>query len=218
MPSASSEQHAASGLCAVQALAEVLCMPTRDPSMASDDTRARIIGGVLGLAEPLPVIGAQPPFLGERDYCLVNARSGLALLVDLMSPGQVWMPSFICEVMLRAVQNRGTRQRFYEVDHDLAMTSQDWLEDVREGDIIVLIDYFGFPADSSCAAAAKQQGAWILEDACHGLLSGIVGQLSDFVLFSPRKFLGVPDGGILRSVAGELWTMSSWSLRLPTGG
>lgn len=37
----------------------------------------------------------------------------------------------------------------------------------------------------------------MLEDACQALLSRIVGQFCDFVLYSPRKFLGVPDGGIL---------------------
>ncbi|MDY6953921.1 MAG: hypothetical protein SWE60_20640, partial [Thermodesulfobacteriota bacterium] len=46
---------------------------------------------------------------------------------------------------------------------------------------------------------AKERGAWVLEDACQALLSGGLGKRADFVLFSPRKFLGVPDGGILMS-------------------
>jgi dTDP-4-amino-4,6-dideoxygalactose transaminase len=115
--------------------------------------------------------------------------------------------------MLKAAADRGPPQRFYEVDYDLTVSSQDWLEDVCKGDIVVLIDYFGFPADSICAAAAKQRGAWILEDACQALLSTGMDQLSDFVLFSPRKFLGVPDGGILsirpRGLLGDVKLESS---------
>jgi dTDP-4-amino-4,6-dideoxygalactose transaminase len=62
-----------------------------------------------------------------------------------------------------------------------------------------LIDYFGFPLDSNTAILAKKRGAWVLEDACQALLSEHVGQYSDFILFSPRKFIGVPDGGIVVS-------------------
>lgn len=165
--------------------------------MGCDGTMARIIGRVFGLADMLPIKDAQPPFLGERDCCLVNARFGLALLVEQLSPGQVWLPSYFFKVMLRAVQNRGARQRFYEVEYDLTVPSHDWLEDVLEGDLLVLIDYFGFPTDSGCVAELRQRGAWIVEDACQAALSRVIGQLSHFVLFSPRKFLGVPDGGIL---------------------
>jgi dTDP-4-amino-4,6-dideoxygalactose transaminase len=45
----------------------------------------------------------------------------------------------------------------------------------------------------------KKKGGYVLEDACQALLSKHVGNHSDFVLFSPRKFIGVPDGGILVS-------------------
>jgi dTDP-4-amino-4,6-dideoxygalactose transaminase len=60
-----------------------------------------------------------------------------------------------------------------------------------------LIDYFGFPTESTCAREAKKRGAWLCKDASQALLSERVGELCDFVLFSPRKFVGVPDGGIL---------------------
>ena len=79
----------------------------------------------------------------------------------------------------------------------MAIKTMDWLDNVYDNDLIVLIDYFGFPMDISCVNQAKAQGAWILEDASQALLSQHVGHFSDFVLFSPRKFLGVPDGGVL---------------------
>jgi dTDP-4-amino-4,6-dideoxygalactose transaminase len=79
----------------------------------------------------------------------------------------------------------------------LKIASSDWLNDVRRNDLVVFIDYFGFPGDPECMARAKEQGAWILEDACQALLSEEVGRYSDFILFSPRKMVGVPEGGIL---------------------
>ena len=38
----------------------------------------------------------------------------------------------------------------------------------------------------------------MVEDACQALLSGHVGKSSDFVFFSLIKWIGAPDGGILR--------------------
>jgi len=161
------------------------------------NAKPRIIGGMFGLeAVPNPN-HSPPPFLNDRDILLANARSGISLLVELLSPPQVWMPSYLCGSMLKATGKRRMTAKFYEVNYDLAIPSLEWLDDVRPNDLIVLIDYFGFPCDASCATAAKDQGAWILEDACQALLSKSVGQLADFVLFGPRKFLGVPDGGIL---------------------
>jgi dTDP-4-amino-4,6-dideoxygalactose transaminase len=87
--------------------------------------------------------------------------------------------------------------RFYEVDDNLGLPSLAWLEDVERGDVVLLIDYFGFPCSAECASEARARGAWVVEDASQALLTQGVGRLADFVLYSPRKFLGVPDGGIL---------------------
>lgn len=75
----------------------------------------------------------------------------------------------------------------------------DWLTQIQTGDLVVLIDYFGFPLSSKVAGLVKDQGGYVLEDACQALLSDHTGRYSDFVLFSPRKTIGVPDGGILVS-------------------
>lgn len=160
----------------------------------------QIIGGMFGLEEALDLPGTSPPFLKDQDICLLNARSGIALLVEFTSPKQIWMPSYLCGSMLKAVEKYPSRVRFYEVDYDLTIASLDWLDSVEQGDLVIFIDYFGFACDASSAIQARERGALVLEDACQALLSKDVGQHSDFVLFSPRKFLGVPDGGILASI------------------
>lgn len=159
--------------------------------------RRRIIGGIFGLEEAQGMNGCKPPFLKGRDIFLVNARSGILLLVEMLSPHKVWMPSYLCDSMLQAVDKSATSLRFYEVNYDLSVPSLEWVDNVQRGDLVILIDYFGFPCESSCSIRVREQGAWVLEDACQALLSEDIGRFSDFVLFSPRKFLGVPDGGIL---------------------
>ena len=159
--------------------------------------KPQIIGGMFGLAETSTFNKVKPSFLNDRNLLLANARSGIWVLIDLLSPPQVWMPSYLCGTMLQAVEMEVTTVRFYEIDSHLKIPSLEWLNEVQANDLVVVIDYFGFPCDRSCVKAAQERGAWVLEDASQALLSEDVGQFADYVLFSPRKFLGVPDGGIL---------------------
>jgi dTDP-4-amino-4,6-dideoxygalactose transaminase len=99
--------------------------------------------------------------------------------------------------MLKALGKRIESVKFYEVGYDLTLPSLNWLDRIQPNDLVILVDYFGLPCDRNFINRAKEQGAWVLEDACQALLTEGVGRYSDFVLFSPRKYLGVPDGGIL---------------------
>lgn len=152
---------------------------------------------MFGLEDKLAAGSSTFPFADNRNVFLANARSGIKLLTELLIPPSVWMPSYLCGSMLEAFDKNSTKIKFFDMNRDLAVASRDWIADVGRGDLVIFIDYFGFPYDSSCAAQAKKQGAWILEDACQALLLKKADPLSDFVLFSPRKFVGVPDGGIL---------------------
>jgi len=169
-------------------------------------TPSRIIGGMFGFDEiPIP-FGPTPPFLSDNTVLLANARSGIALLTEHLAPANVWMPSYFCGHVLKIIAARAAALRFYEVNYDLALTSWTWIDNVQQNDLVVVADYFGFPCDSQFFGRVRERGAWVLEDACQALLTEGVGRQADFVLFSPRKFLGVADGGILsinRGVAPE---------------
>jgi dTDP-4-amino-4,6-dideoxygalactose transaminase len=171
----------------------------------------RIIGGLFGLEEMLSQSRSSPAFLRSDSVLLANARSGIALLIELLSPAHVWIPSFFCGPIIKAVGECKTTVKFYEVDYDLNLTSLAWLDSIQPNDLVVLVDYFGFPCDPQHINKIRERGAWILEDACQALLTEDVGRFSDFVLSSPRKFLGVPDGGVLtlnREVAAGAVTLA----------
>jgi len=160
--------------------------------------RNSIIGGVFGL-EDVRVFGvATESFLKPPHRLLSNARSGIWSVIQVVRPAQVWMPSYLCSVMVDAVDQDRCQLRFYEVDYDLNIREDRWVRDVLPGDLVVFIDYFGFSTDRRCMALVKERKAWVLEDACQAMLSKHVGTGTDFVLYSPRKFIGVPDGGILQ--------------------
>ena len=163
----------------------------------------KIIGGMFGLPETVEPNEAidlhQWKFLDNSNLFLANGRSGIMILIDRLEPASVWMPSYLCHTMIEAVDKKKTNLRFYEVDYNHHVSSADWINQVQPGDLVVLIDYFGFPLSSKVTGLVKGRGGYILEDACQALLSEHVGRYSDFVLFSPRKYVGIPDGGILAS-------------------
>ena len=161
-----------------------------------------VIGGMFALQDPSPIAGCKPLHDERNHIFLANARSGIALLVENLSPPQVWLPSYLCSTMVEPSGRGGAIVRFYEMDYDLKAASLDWMEEIQARDLVVVIAYFGVPVDSAPILEAKRRGAWVLEDACQAMLSQGVGRYGDFVLFSPRKILGVPEGGILR-VNGE---------------
>jgi dTDP-4-amino-4,6-dideoxygalactose transaminase len=65
--------------------------------------------------------------------------------------------------------------------------------------LVLVIHYFGFPHRAFPAAQVKERGAFIVEDASQSLFLPQVFPESSCILYSPRKFLGVPDGGVLVS-------------------
>ncbi len=152
-----------------------------------------IIGGMFGLDTEFQPAPAAPPFIEPDSLLVANARSAIRILIEELAPRRVWMPSYLCAAML---EGAGAAIQFYAVDRNLSVAD---LDGIGERDLVVVIDYFGFPAPAHVIEYARSQGAWVLEDACQALLTSGAGALSDFVLFSPRKFLGVPDGGILTS-------------------
>jgi dTDP-4-amino-4,6-dideoxygalactose transaminase len=153
-----------------------------------------IIGGMFGLDAEFRPAPAAPPFIEPGSLLIANARSGIRILVEELAPRRVWMPSYLCSAMLDGAGKAPVH--FYAVDAHLSISD---LNGIAERDLVVVIDYFGFPAQAGLVQYAKSRGAWVLEDACQALLTGGVGAQADFVLFSPRKFVGTPDGGILTS-------------------
>jgi hypothetical protein len=163
---------------------------------------ASIIGGMFGLetgaadvpdgrSGPLPACLAGPRLL------LSTGRSAFTLLTRTLRPATVWLPSYLCGVVMGAFPAELTRVRFYAVDERLRIADTGWLVEIQTGDMVVFIDYFGFNQWSEYGAEARKRGAWIVEDACQALLNERFCDYSHYVIFSPRKFVGVPDGGIL---------------------
>jgi hypothetical protein len=63
--------------------------------------------------------------------------------------------------------------------------------------VVLVIHYFGFANTTFPADQLKLRGAVIIEDASQGLFVKQQYPESICIVYSPRKFFGVPDGGVL---------------------
>lgn len=159
---------------------------------------ARIIGGMFALQEPVPRPAGSgvPPVLTGRHVALATARSAFRLLDRWHSPARIWLPAYLCDVVVDAVLPPQNRVRFYPVGRDLRLQNDAWLREVGEGDMVVFISYFGFNTWKPLGVRARDLGALVVEDACQALFAEPSG-VAHYSVYSPRKFVGVPDGGLL---------------------
>jgi len=159
-----------------------------------------ILGGLFGWEFPAVMHDRLvPPWLQGRHLRLVNARSGLRLLAEHLQPAKIWLPAYLCESILGGLAPFEGKLQFYPVDVTHNISSPEWLENVKAKDLVLVIDYFGWRPEKSLLDQIHGTGAYILEDASQAILTAGVGKGADYSLYSPRKFVAVPDGGVLRA-------------------
>lgn len=174
-----------------------------------------IIGGMFGLE--LFVTGKistqvqMPPFLAESHLLLATARSAFTLLARTLHPKTVWLPSYLCGVVMGAFPTHLMDVRFFPIDEQLQIADKVWLTKIQANDMIVFIDYFGFSHWSDWAAEARRRGAWVVQDATQSFLNSNFNEHAHYVVFSPRKFVGVPEGGVLLALNGSALPVESLS-------
>ena len=134
-----------------------------------------------------------------------RGAEALAEAVDLIKraqPGReivVWMPDLICDEPLDWIRNSGSEISYYKTTSALEPSWEYLCGRLSSGPLHVLfiVHYFGFPnrALSKAREIARRGDIVVVEDAAHVIAPcDGVGE-ADFVVYSPRKLLSVPDIG-----------------------
>lgn len=149
----------------------------------------------------------------RRSAFTFNARAALYLGVRLLGlqPGDaVLFPAYCCGAELDSLLHAGLRPVFYRVGSDLVpdLEHLDHLQDPAIKAILV-IHYFGRPQPMQpLRELARRRGLLMIEDCAHALFAlddegRSVGDQADLAVFSLRKHLPVPHGGMML-VSGRL--------------
>jgi hypothetical protein len=161
------------------------------------------LGGMFGKETIFRLTSAPERFPGVAKYCFFNGRSALFSLLRNLNPRSIWLPAYLCATVMDAVQKARVPCRFYPISRFLEIGEDGWMNEIGEGDLVCLIDYFGFKAPGEVFRRVRQQGGWTLEDAAHAPFLEFEPE-ADFVIVSPRKLLGVAYGALLIDRYGAL--------------
>ncbi len=137
--------------------------------------------------------------LNESNCLLLqNARSALFLLLNYKKPNKIWLPAYLCDAIVMAVKRAGIPYQFYPVEYCLEPKIGFLQPQLSPRDAVLVIDYFGkSPGLEFRQMAASMADILWIEDKSHSLAAGS-DNWGDYIIYSPRKLLGVPDGGILQ--------------------
>lgn len=104
---------------------------------------------------------------------------------------RLWIPYFTCDVVLQPVDFLQVPYSFYHTTSCLTIAENIVLS---EGEYILYTNYFGI-MDEYCRSLASIYGNQLIIDNAQALYADHIGGINTF--YSPRKFVGIPDGGIV---------------------
>jgi hypothetical protein len=147
----------------------------------------------------------RPAFAGDghiRFYSLARHALVQALILAGVRRGsRVLLPQYLCRDLLAPLYILGASPCWYSLASNLTpdQPSIDW----PVAEAVLAVNYFGFPQDlAPFRTYAQRTGARVIEDNAHGYLSRDqdkqwLGCRTGLGVFSLRKTLRIPDGGVL---------------------
>jgi hypothetical protein len=130
-------------------------------------------------------------FLYKDGIFLNSARNCLAYILKAQQARRLFIPKYTCDVLIEPLERLMVEPVFYNIDEDLQIKSAI---DLRDGDYLLYTNYFGVKDKYIHQLAAKYQEKLIIDNA-QALYFEPINPSHTF--YSPRKFFGLPDGGVL---------------------
>jgi len=121
-----------------------------------------------------------------------SARSAFYALLKKGRPSAIWMPRWICNAMLSPAQALGIPVKFYSFTNAAELTNDF---QPQYGEWLLAVNYFGLGDSMVPHLLARFSPQQIVWDHSQAFFSSPQPCLA--TIYSPRKFFGVPDGGIL---------------------
>ncbi len=146
------------------------------------------IGGYFELE--LPMNASQP--LHPNGVKVNSGRHALEYILRVLGnkAKRIWIPYYTCDVVLQPVRRLSLGYELYHVNMDLEI---DNYPELADGDYIIVNNYFGIKDAYINKLACRYKGKLIVDNAQAWYNCEMLG-FNTF--YSPRKFFGMPDGGL----------------------
>lgn len=123
-----------------------------------------------------------------------SARAALHALLKSAHPrpARLWMPRYICDAMVSPVLHAGVEVCHYGIDRDFNIRNDICLQ---ENEWLLYVNYFGICTEQTRQVLSRFPAERVIVDCSQAWFASPAQGLA--TIYSPRKFFGVPDGGIL---------------------
>ena len=122
---------------------------------------------------------------------LNSARNAFRVILEARRPKRVLIPRYLCHSMLQPLQETKTPFETYEINCRLFPAEP--LEPTAN-ELAVIANYFGLRSGLDYAQDVSKGPRFVIDNS--QALFSLPTTLA-FSIYSPRKFFGVPDGGVL---------------------
>ena len=130
-------------------------------------------------------------FPHDDGYCVNSGRNALELILSTLADiSRLWIPYYTCEVILEPLEKLEIPYSFYHINRNLELRDDI---NLKKGEYLLLTNYFGIK-DRYVEKMASRYGKQLIVDNSQAFFCEPVDGIKTF--YSPRKFVGVPDGGI----------------------
>lgn len=125
---------------------------------------------------------------------LANGRSSLYYILKVTGVKKIYIPNFLCSVLLEPIIRLGIPYEFYEIDRNFEIQK---FPKLSKSEKILYINYFGLKLDYSIKLSAKFSSSLVIDNTHDVFFNPDV--LDSWAFNSYRKSIGVPDGSDLYS-------------------
>lgn len=128
----------------------------------------------------------------NKKVYLQSARACFQVLLESSEVSRVWLPYYICDAVVDTINELEVDIQYYSITKDFIPLSFPVL---KENDVFVYVNYFGVCDEQAKLILQKYPAEKVVLDNSQAFYSVHNNNLG--TIYSPRKFFGVPDGGIL---------------------
>ena len=151
--------------------------------------KSKPIGGYLELE-----ISSGTSFMHSNGIMLASGRVAEEVILQSLKPiSRLWIPFFTCQVILEPINKLRIPYEFYHINPNLEI-AQDII--LGKDEYLLYTNYFGIK-DEYVNALALKLGKHLIVDNAQALYALPIKYSN--AIYSPRKFVGIPDGGIAYS-------------------
>lgn len=149
----------------------------------------KAIGGYFELE-----LGVGRGFMHSNATMWGSGRIAEEVVLRSLSPiSKLWIPYFTCQVVLEPIKRLNIPYSFYHIDKNLEITQ---IIELGKDEYLLYTNYFGIKDKYVDTLADKYKERLIVDNA-QALYAIPLNYYN--AIYSPRKFVGIPDGGIAYS-------------------